>query len=320
MVAAAWEGVPVRRPAVIAFVSIVALSALAVTSSRPCAAWGRKQVKSYTVSGMRKALRAGQLPQRFKLVMQHDGRQREAFVNLPSVYDTKSKTPVIYNLHGFMSNAKQQAMISGLDKLASDRGAIAVHPQGTADSWGIRSWNAFGCCGEAQKQNVDDVGYLTKLHDTLKRELNAHKKGRWTGLSNGAFMSYRLAREMPKSALAGVAPVAGLDVSAVKRPKHNVPVLHTHGTLDLIVPYVPALHYFTQGWTRSARPSARGWALHNKGRGGALRMVDMTTLERVWRSADGTETVSRTVLGGGHLWPGGKSTTTRIVDWLLALD
>ncbi|MCA9669723.1 MAG: hypothetical protein KC503_29215 [Myxococcales bacterium] len=277
--------------------------------------------KTFTVETLRRAARAGKLPRRFKLVMQHDGRQREAFVRLPDGYQPKAgqaKPKVIYNMHGFVNNAQIQSWLTGMEDVAAKRGAVAVHPQGIADKLGVRSWNAFGCCGEAQKQNVDDVGFLTTLHTTLASALHLQRKGLWTGLSNGGFMSYRIAREMPAELVGAVAPVAAVDASGNKRPAHHVSILHTHGTLDMAVPIVPSLAHWSMGWKHDTYGSISGWAKHNQGKGGWPRVVGYDTLERVWRSGDGTETVARIVFGGGHMHPGKSRTTQRIVDWLLA--
>jgi len=57
-----------------------------------------------------------------------------------------------------------------------------------------RTWNAGWCCGKAEKNGVDDVGFISALIDKMLDDYNiSPDKVYVTGMSNGAFMSYRLA-------------------------------------------------------------------------------------------------------------------------------
>jgi polyhydroxybutyrate depolymerase len=120
-----------------------------------------------------------------------------------------------------------------MDALADEEGFLAVYPDGTG-RFGERllTWNAGGCCGYAQDQGVDDVGFVRALIDNLASVAPVDRSRIYaTGLSNGAMMAYRLAVEAGDM-IAAVAPVAGamkLDTFAPSRP---MPILHIHSVDD----------------------------------------------------------------------------------------
>ena len=74
----------------------------------------------------------------------------------------------------------------------------------------FNSWNAFGCCGTAAAINVDDVLFLTELLDFMMASLCIdQRRVYFTGISNGALMSYRMAQLFPER-IAAIGPVAGV--------------------------------------------------------------------------------------------------------------
>src|SRR5262249_21734957 len=134
-----------------------------------------------------------------------------------------------------------------------------------------------------------------------------------TGMSNGGFMSNKLACERA-DVFAAIAPVAGtLGVGVACNPSRPVSGLEAHGTADPLVPF-------------------KGGAV--RGRGGLSRSVSAPSMVNKWRAADGcqgdpsadalpnvgdgtvvhrfdspacaasTEVVFYQVDNGGHTWPG----------------
>ena len=74
-----------------------------------------------------------------------------------------------------------------------------------------------------------------KLLDSLSSKYNINSERVYsTGMSNGAYMSYRLACELSDK-IAAIAPVAGSYISYmlnICNPSHSTPVLHIHGVAD----------------------------------------------------------------------------------------
>ena len=221
-------------------------------------------------------------------------------LHFPATYDPNVPTPIVLNFHGYTSNAPQEVLLSNMNDKADTAGFIVVYPQGTGTA---QSWNAGACCGDAAAQNKDDVGLVGKILDMLEDRLCVDTKRVFaTGMSNGGFMSHRLACEM-STRIAAVAPVAGVLGISTCAPTRPVPIMHFHGTLDPLVPYA--------GSTVLGFPSVpdtfAGWAKRQSCVGDALetyRKVD-THCATYNACAQGSEVTLCTVDGGGHTWPGG---------------
>ncbi len=126
--------------------------------------------------------------------IQYNGRQRTFKVHTPPSYDGSDKTPLVLALHGGKGSADGMEYISQLSAKADQEGFIVVYPEGVKSPWGDRTWNAGGCCGYAMNQNIDDVGFIDALLDTLQVNLNLDNERIYaSGMSNGGFMSYRSA-------------------------------------------------------------------------------------------------------------------------------
>jgi polyhydroxybutyrate depolymerase len=176
------------------------------------------------------------------------------------------------------------------------------------------TWNGGNCCGEAQRNNVDDVGFTRALLDDLAKVANVDAKRIFaTGISNGGIMCYRLASEL-SDRIAAIAPVAGTMGTATCKPKRPVSVIHFHGTDDKFLPYNGGIgsKSFSKMLFRSVDQSIRAWA---KVDGCPAKPVvtdmpkkidDGTTVQRksYGPGKDGAEVVLFVINGGGHTWPG----------------
>src|SRR3972149_6035846 len=100
--------------------------------------------------------------------------------------------------------------------------------------------NGGHCCGEAAKNNVDDVGFVRALIDELATLINIDPGRVYaTGFSNGAIMVYRLACEL-SDRIAAIGPVAAtqiLDDQEACHPGRSVPGLHFTGTAGRPPPF-----------------------------------------------------------------------------------
>jgi polyhydroxybutyrate depolymerase len=225
--------------------------------------------------------------QSFTIQVQHAGATRTALVNLPPGYDGTEVLPMVLNFHGLLMNGTLQRSYTGLADEANARGWIAVHPNGLASSWTVTPFSP-------------DVGFVDALLDALEAEVCVDTTRTYaTGLSMGGYFTYMLGCELPER-FAAIAPVAGLDANVFCNPAPEVPLLHIHGTADLIVPYNGAL------FSPSAPDSVRNWSND---------VNNCTTAPVVsWQNGDATcatrscsaasEATLCTIQGGGHTWPG----------------
>jgi polyhydroxybutyrate depolymerase len=226
------------------------------------------------------------------------GRDRQFILHVPSGYD-RAPTALVLNFHGFTSDPTQQEYFSVMSEAADREGFAVAYPQGVGNSF-----NAGACCGTAADQGLDDVGFAAALIDAVAEEMCLDPARVYsTGLSNGGFMSYRLACEL-SDRIAAIAPVAGVMGIEDCTPSRAVPVLHFHGTADALVLYdgggvtgFPSVEDTVSGW--SERDGCSGDRQVSFEQGDAL-------CER-WDACDQESAVELCVIdGGGHTWPGGR--------------
>lgn len=160
---------------------------------------------------------------------QFDGRTRDYRLHLPPNYDENGNYPLVLNLHGLTSNASQQELYSAFNSVSDDNNFIVCYPNGVNSSW-----------NSGFETGVDDVGFINELLDRLETEYAIDKQRIYsTGMSNGGFMSYKLACEMTDR-LAAIASVTGSMVKSELEactPSRPIPVMQIHGTADDVVPY-----------------------------------------------------------------------------------
>lgn len=223
------------------------------------------------------------------------GYTRDYNVEIPDSYEPGVALPLIINMHGFGSNAWQQALFSQMDWLAGYRDFIIVYPNGVDNSWN----GGPACCGTASSEEIDDSAFLRALLDDLGTRLCFDPRRVYaTGMSNGGYMSHRVACD-GADFIAAVSPVAGaLGVAPAScSPSRPMPVYIVHGALDQSVPVELAVDSF------------EFWAETNACEGEPERTVvgvsGYCDEFASSRCADGAG-VKLCVLGDlGHCWPGG---------------
>ena len=241
------------------------------------------------------------------------GLTRTYVVHAPKGNDLKTPLPVVLALHGATMNGPMMAWFSGLDRKADEAGFLAVYPNGTGTNSSF-FWNGGG---PAAQNNVDDVAFIDALLDDLGRAYPVDARRVYaTGMSNGAMMAYRLAAEL-SGRIAAIAPVSGTVATEIGQPKRPVSVLHFHGTRDEFIPFTGgrgAKSIFGTNY-RPVEDSIRAWVTANgcdktpkndvlAEAGDGLRVTRRT----YGAGREGSEVALVVIDGGGHTWPGKKST------------
>lgn len=241
------------------------------------------------------------------------GRKRTYLLHLPKGDDGKAPRPLVVVFHGGGGNAQNAVRMSGMDAKADKEKFVAVYPNGTGPTEGaLLTWNAWNCCGPALDDQVDDVGFIRALVETLRREHNLDRKRIYaTGLSNGGMMTHRVGCEL-SDVFAAIAPVAGALNTDQCRPDHPVSVAIVHGTADQNVRYHGGrpLKTADPGHPRLDKPvsyAVEVWVKHNRCQAEPIHTRTGRVIHDVYADGkDGSAVELYTIDGGGHAWPGGQ--------------
>jgi polyhydroxybutyrate depolymerase len=264
-----------NKNSIVSFLKALAmLSVLAILNVKPCGA----QADSFLV----------------------DGVYRNYILHLPVGYSsTSAYLPLVFNLHGYGSNAIQQEFYSQMDASADAHGYIVAYPNGLANYW-----NAFG-------SGADDIKFISRLIDTLAARYRVNLNRVYScGMSNGGYMSYTLACSLSDriAAIASVTGTMSLYTAANCSPSHPMPVLHIHGTADPTVPYATgaANSIGVEQTLAYWRQQDRCTNLSDTTALPDTNTTDGSTVQRIYYSqCDSSRILFYKVFNGGHTWPSG---------------
>jgi len=224
---------------------------------------------------------------------------------------------LLFVLHGGGGSGSSMELLTAgrFNRIADREGVIVVYPDGID-----RHWNdGRELPDTAARENVDDVGFMLVLIEDLARG-HALDRGRIfaTGISNGGFMSFRLACDAADT-IAAVAPVtAALSEQLGPRckPARPVAVAILNGTEDPLVPW-PGGSIKVLGTTRGVawstlRTFDRWLELDECRERGVDSRLDRDPDDRTAvvvhhgrACRDGVEVRLYEIQGGGHTWPSG---------------
>lgn len=117
-----------------------------------------------------------------------DDASRPAWVYYPQAYnqaDDETLWPLVLMIHGGGSDSYYHDRLLGVSARVDSHGFVALLPNGTVNSHGLRFWNGIRCC-DFDHNGVDDVGYLTGLIKEATEKLRIDPKRVYIiGHSNG---------------------------------------------------------------------------------------------------------------------------------------
>jgi polyhydroxybutyrate depolymerase len=242
------------------------------------------------------------------------GFDREYILHIPPSYDGSDPVPLVLNLHGLGSHAREQMDYSELAGKADEEGFIVVAPQGTVTQFiPSRHWNFTTL--EAFDDTPDDVAFIDALLDHLEEELCVDPARVYVaGMSNGAQMAVRLACDLA-GRIAAISAIAGVyyppafeqvDAEPDCNPSSPVPVIAFHGTEDRVIQFEGgalglALPFDTRHIETEVMPD---WAERNGCDQPSARdeVTDNVTVLRYQDCDAGVELY--VIESGRHEWPG----------------
>ena len=247
-----------------------------------------------------------------------DGRKRDFRVFIPGNYSSARRAPLVIVLHGGGGRGFRMERFTGFSDLAEREYFIVAYPDGYR-----RNWNDGREVPQssAHRERVDDVSFISSLIDAIRERYAVDDRRIYvTGISNGGFMSMRLACELSHKIAAVAVLTASVpeNIMASCAPRNKVSVLIMNGTDDPLVPYNGGMVTFMgreRGKASSTDATVKLWISRNNcsPKPSGIEMIDSnkedgTRIEKkIYRSRDddGVEVVLYRIIGGGHTWPGG---------------
>lgn len=233
---------------------------------------------------------------------QHGGLTREYKLHIPGTYDGSSAVPLVFNLHGRTSTSQQQMVYTNFNAISDTANFIICYPQGTIDPVSSTTYWNIGIPGST----VNDVDFIVKLIDEIAASYNINQQRVYVcGMSNGGYLSYKLACESNRfAAMASVTGSMVVPSSCSTQPP--IPVMQIHGTAD------PVVNYNGYAGSEAIEDLVAFWV--NKNQCNTTPIVtnipdiasDGTTTEHyLYTGGINNHTVEfYKVIGGEHTWPG----------------
>jgi polyhydroxybutyrate depolymerase len=240
----------------------------------------------------------------------YDGLERSYVLYVPGSVNWALPVSLVLVFHGGTGNAENAMTMSGFNEVADRNGFLVIYPNGTGrlSDEKLLTWNGGGCCGFAQEQDVDDVGFVRAIVEDLRSLANVDPKRIYaTGMSNGGILSHRLACEA-SDLFAAIAPVAGTLNFTPCNPADYVSVIEFHGTGDQNLPYDGGVgsESLVDVDYASVQDSIGFWVAFNGCDSQPQRESFSDIQHETWSGCTGQASVELyTILGGGHAWPGG---------------
>ena len=229
-----------------------------------------------------------------------DGMKR-SFVTYVPVVDKPERMPVIISLHGGFASPEGMFHLADFRPIADKEKFIVVCPASK------HIWH-----DGADIHGIDDVKFIDQIITYVIDTYHADAERIYvTGISNGGFMTTRLACQLHKRIAAIAVVAASLDVKAGYDIAAPMPVIYMHGTKDGIVPYKGGKLFGKQIY--SQQEIIKKWAaMDNCNPTPIITNLpddahDGTSVvkEEYINTVTHFKVIGYTITNGGHTWPGG---------------
>ena len=174
--------------------------------------------------------------QQIEQTITYDNEERKYLLYLPANFDESAPVPLVVALHGLTNNGNILFESSQFSIIADTANFVLAFPTALTNSLGQTAWNNGLIVGSG----ADDTGFLREMIGTISSEYNIDSDRVYmTGFSMGGFMSNRMACEFSEE-IAAIASHSGTIADAIHTdcvPTRPFPMMHIHGTSDLIVGY-----------------------------------------------------------------------------------
>jgi len=226
----------------------------------------------------------------------HNNATRHYWVDYPE--NATEATPLVINMHGLNQWLVTYVPETQMSSFANPQNIAVVYPQGV-DFWGNPAWNA----GVWWSNSIfDDVGYINALIDSVISNFAIDTNRIYAcGFSNGGFMAYDLACELPDRIVA-FGSVSGnfmMNSNQDCTNEREIPIIHIHGTSDPIVNYYPP----TIDFSMASLQAMDWWSVENNlTEQSVVELNESVNIYTNYSLNSNTKFVHFQVVGGGHEW------------------
>lgn len=246
-----------------------------------------------------------------------DGLKRDFVTYIPQGLKFSDKSPVVISLHGRLGTASGQMRFADFRPIADKEHFIVVCPQGIN-----RSWND-GRGTPANVKGINDVKFIDELITYILKTYNGDSTRVYvTGMSNGGFMSSRLACELNKRIAAIAVVGASMDKDETYQPAKPMPAMYIQGTEDPLVPFAGGeMKKGAGGGIYGHEEVLKKWAsvdgCDNNPEISTLPVIvndGMSVIKEVYNNpSNNIKVIGYTIVNGGHTWPGGSQYMPKFV-------
>ena len=230
-----------------------------------------------------------------------DGMER-AFVSYIPASRTAEKMPVVISLHGGFASPKGMLRLADFRPLAEKDKFILICPASK------KLWH-----DGADNKGIDDVKFIDQLITYVLKTYNGDASRVYiTGVSNGGFMTTRLACQLHNRIAAIAVVAATLNINEGYDLEKPMPVMYIHGTTDPIIPFNGGKKFGRLMYSHNE--VIKKWvAMNGCDPKPVITQIpdnigDGTTAfrEEYSNPKNNLKVVGYTINNGGHTWPGGK--------------
>lgn len=159
--------------------------------------------------------------------MQFADQRRSVHLHVPPGYDGHTPVGLLFLFHGYFGHWTEMRDGTGIEARSDTDGFLVAYPEGMDDTW-----NAGTCCGYAASAQIDDVGFVDAMLDSIGGDYCVDPTRVWAaGYENGGDFALRLGCER-STRFAGVGSVHGTLAIPTCAPDRPVPVWFVHGAAD----------------------------------------------------------------------------------------
>ena len=248
-----------------------------------------------------------------------DGTKREYIFHQPAHGSNESNFNLVLVFHGGGSTASQIQKSTSWDEISDKNGFIVVYPEGIDKNWND---NRISQSLNGAKLG-DDIGFASKMIDELISQDKVNpQKVYVTGVSNGGFMSFKLACDLRDkiSAIGVIVASVPSNYAQTCKPSKGISIIWFNGTADPLVPWeggeIVSKTFggsLSRGAVLSAQDSINFWKVINNCVSDSqntdlpnFNKLDGSTVTRQYYDSNtGYPIDFYKITGGGHSWPGG---------------